>query len=171
VLENNISENIRTEFAAILTQLPSIVLVQPEFEDSATLFPKETEVISGLNLTEEIKPMTHPEFTGFLSQLFIQDKEKGSQQPPSRATVKSAVDFLIRLKLKTVVGRAQDFFTQLQYVFRKARRGNSIQLWKLDFAYELEKKINLCIYQSSFLPCNIPEVCSIAYFYKMTVEM
>ena len=139
-------------------------MLQPEFEDSPVLTTTDAEEELGMDFTEDIQFMTHPEFNRFLLDLFGKEKEKeipSVSTPQSRTRIKSAVDFLIRAKLKTVVGRAQDFFGQLQLVFRKARRSNyQLPLWKLEFAYELEKKILLCIYQSTFLPCNVPEVSS-----------
>jgi hypothetical protein len=155
---------MRDQFSSILRLLPNLIILQSEFEDSAADIGREklSEDL-GMDFTEDIRLMTHPEFNSFLLELFLQDKDrekdKSVSRPPSRAIIKSAVDFLIRLKLKTVVGRAQEFFSQLQYIFRKARRTNaSIPLWKLEFAYELEKKIMLCIHQSSFLLCTVPEV-------------
>lgn len=123
--------------------------------------------ISHLQTKEIQKPaLTSTEFNLFLHELLLGNS---AQAPEFSFTSKSyssvlptAADHLIRLKLKTPLGKPQDFFAQLLLIFKRSRASKfPVPAWKLHFVFELEKKFQLWTHGSALDETVITDVCSL----------
>lgn len=114
--------------------------------------------------TTRTSALIQTEFNQFLYELLIGN----SAQPPQITTgansnkkevLSLAADHLLRLKLKTPLGKPQDFFGHLLLLFKRSRNSKiSLPIWKLHFVFELEKKFQLWTHGSAIDETEITEV-------------
>jgi len=159
---------VQSKYSGILTLLPNLIVLPEELSNRCSYLAIQNECMESdadeeSDSAESFPLLANPELNIFLRELLLigsKDQEDSTERVPSKTEIAAAVDYLILHKLKTDFGRAPEFFFQLQHMVRKIlRRGiKNSYFWKLDFVYQLQRAIHLCIDESAFVPCDIPDV-------------
>ncbi|CAG7834749.1 unnamed protein product [Allacma fusca] len=111
--------------------------------------------------------MTSAEFDEFLTTLLMVDPSDEKRDTVyNKKAITDAVDILIRAKLKSIIGKPPDLFSQMQSLFKKYRTGRygRVPAWKLEFVYYLDLEINLAMQESLLNHPNLNE--ALKHFYS-----
>lgn len=155
LLAENQPDSVYATYSEVLKLLPAVIILPNHFNNSSQLVTdsnneewKDDEVNGSL--------IANAEMNSFLKNLLIygkSDQDLSSLSIPSKGMIKAAVDFVIRSKLKTTLGRAQEFFSQLQHMVRKIiRRGISFVSMEVRFPLPTSTE-NTFVYLRKRIPC------------------
>ncbi|ODM98683.1 Serine/threonine-protein kinase SMG1 [Orchesella cincta] len=170
LFDEKLPERIKRQYRNALYQIPQlIVLPDASFVEDCI----ETEVMYNED-NNCINGLTSTEFNLFLHELLVANSASIPKiDSDSRTSVHNdnnllsvAADHLIRMKLKTPLGKPQDFFGQLLMIFKRSRASKvPVAVWKLHFVFELETKFQLWIHGSAMNETDLTE--HVKQFYLM----
>lgn len=164
ILDENLPDRVKVCYKRLMYQMTCVLLIPDDIFSEDCV---ETDMSYEFEEDDSSLVLTSTEFNLFLYELLIGN----SQQLPqfsfsskcASGILQAAADHLIRLKLKTPLGKPQDFFAQLLMVLKRSRASKMpLPVWKLHFVFELEKKFQLWTHGSALDDTVLAEVCKTA---------